>query len=117
MSARNLAANASTKDCHFCGEPLDDPEFQNESILRVAREHWALLVLDAWRRHGIYRRWSMTEGITTSVPVCELTTANQAPRHFVGAAADTEAAARITAAESVWDDLPNEEKATIGAKP
>jgi hypothetical protein len=104
----------SASDCYFCGEPLDDPELQNESILSDARELWAVRVLDAWRKGGIRRRWFMTEGISSSAPLCELTCDSKADRSFGG---EDEAGARLSAADVVWVDLPESIQTRIGAKP
>ncbi len=86
-----------------------------EKVKSDASALWAVRVLDAWRKRGIMRRWKMTEGISTSAPICRLMSDSlETKDHFGGGNED---AARFVAARSVYPELPSDVRAELGECP
>lgn len=80
-----------------------------------ARALWSVRVLDAWRKRGVMRRWRMTEGISTSAPICRLSSDNNP--HGSDYPGLDEDAARLAAALAVLPTLTDDVRADLGECP
>jgi hypothetical protein len=81
-----------------------------------ARALWAVRVLDAWRRAKAERGWSMPGTQFFAQEAVRLFDSEEGPGRQVFRGR-TEDAARLAAADAVFDTLPADVRATLGERP